>query len=68
MYTVSHLHFETGLAVTNGTAPARSAVKREKIRYNATLIIESEFNGPPSTEVDAAWTNLLDSKSPLGRN
>ncbi|KAK4238782.1 hypothetical protein C8A03DRAFT_33178 [Achaetomium macrosporum] len=41
-------------------SPAAGAVKLEKVRFNATLVIESPYNGPPSDEVDAAWTALLD--------
>ena len=47
--------------VSLGSAPAASAVKKERVRFDATLVIESPFNGPPSTEVDAAWTALIDS-------
>lgn len=44
-------------------APAREAVKFERVRFNATLVIDSPYNGVPSPEVDAAWKDLLDSKN-----
>jgi len=44
------------------TAPAQSAVKYQTARFNATLVIDSPYNGPPSEEVDRAWGDLLDSK------
>lgn len=43
------------------TAPARNSIKYQFIRYNATLVIDSPYNGPPSHEVDQAWSNLLES-------
>lgn len=43
-------------------APAATAVELKRERFNATLVIESPYNGPPSKEVDAAWTALLDSE------
>ncbi|KND87851.1 hypothetical protein TOPH_07439 [Tolypocladium ophioglossoides CBS 100239] len=41
-------------------SPAASAVKLERVRFNATLVIESPYNGPPSKEVDAAWAAIID--------
>ena len=44
-------------------APAEEAIKYEKWRFNATLVIDSPYNGPPGEEVDEAWRELLHSKS-----
>jgi len=40
-------------------APAQSAVRYEKVRFNATLVIDSPYNGEPSQQVDKAWSDLL---------
>lgn len=50
----------TDLAVA---APAEKAVEYERVRFNATLVIDSPYNGPPSPEVDGAWSDLLWSQS-----
>ncbi|ETS78823.1 hypothetical protein PFICI_08676 [Pestalotiopsis fici W106-1] len=42
------------------TAPARSAIQHQAVRFNATLVIDSPYNGPPSQEVDKAWGDLLE--------
>ena len=44
-------------------APAEEAIKYEKWRFNATLVIDSPYNGPPGEEVDDAWRKVLHSKS-----
>ncbi|KAI9752324.1 MAG: hypothetical protein M4579_005667 [Chaenotheca gracillima] len=41
-------------------SPAREALEYERVRFNATLVIDSPYNGPPSPEVDLAWHDLLD--------
>ncbi|KAF4628749.1 hypothetical protein G7Y89_g9408 [Cudoniella acicularis] len=40
-------------------SPAQEAVNFERVRFNATLVIESPYNGEPGPEVDAAWHELL---------
>ncbi|KAK0613276.1 hypothetical protein B0T14DRAFT_556935 [Immersiella caudata] len=60
IYTTIFLALRSGDRDHLVYSPAASALKFEKIRYNATLVIESAYNGPPSPEVDAAWTALLD--------
>lgn len=47
--------------LTCSKAPAHEAVRFEKQRFNAELIIESEFIGEPTPESDLAWHNLLQS-------
>lgn len=44
------------------TAPAQGVVKYQAIRYNATLVIDSPYYGPPSDKLEHAWADLLDSK------
>ncbi|TRX94277.1 hypothetical protein FHL15_004744 [Xylaria flabelliformis] len=39
--------------------PANPAIEYEAVRFNATLIIDSPWNGPPSDAVDQAWSDLL---------
>jgi hypothetical protein len=46
------------------TAPAQEAVRFEKVRYNATLVIDSPYNGLPGPDVDKAWSDLLESELP----
>ena len=46
-------------------APAQSVVEKVKYRFNATLIIESPYTGPPGEATDGAWHSLLDSKTAL---
>ncbi|KAH8746326.1 hypothetical protein BGZ57DRAFT_917816 [Hyaloscypha finlandica] len=54
-------------------SPAEDVVNYERVRFNATLVIDSPYNGEPSLEVDEAWTELLQymnikvSKSDLDR-
>ncbi|KAK7978692.1 hypothetical protein PG988_006182 [Apiospora saccharicola] len=40
-------------------APASEALRYKKVRYNASLVIESPYNGPPSKAVDSAWSDLI---------
>ncbi|KAM7185569.1 protein of unknown function (DUF3328) domain containing protein [Rhypophila sp. PSN 637] len=40
-------------------SPAEGAVRYMKVRYNATLVIESPYNGADHHEVDRAWHELL---------
>ncbi|KAK8078577.1 hypothetical protein PG996_004747 [Apiospora saccharicola] len=40
-------------------SPASEALHYKKVRYNASLVIESPYNGPPSKEVDSAWSDLI---------
>ncbi|KAI0188739.1 hypothetical protein EV127DRAFT_512740 [Xylaria flabelliformis] len=40
-------------------SPAIPAIEYEAVRFNATLIIDSPWNGPPSDAVDQAWSDLL---------
>lgn len=52
------MHFPQCL--THGsTAPAQKAVKLQKQRFNAELVIDSPYIGEPSDSVDLAWHNLL---------
>lgn len=41
------------------TAPATSALSYKRVRFNATLVIDSPYNREPSPEVDDAWRELL---------
>jgi hypothetical protein len=43
-------------------APASHVVRFEKVRFNATLVIDSPYNGPPSDKVDRAWIDLIQSE------
>ena len=50
---------------TTYQAPAEEALVYEKVRFNATLVIESPYNGAPNPEVDEAWDKLLSSRPPI---
>lgn len=47
------------------TAPAQEAVQFQKQRFDAELVIESDFIGPPTPASDLAWHTLLQSKLTL---
>lgn len=51
-----------GLQADIYIAPAQTAVKYERVSFNATLVIDSPYNGEPSAKVDQAWTELLQCK------
>ncbi|KAK8135210.1 hypothetical protein PG984_007222 [Apiospora sp. TS-2023a] len=58
LYTAAFFSFEQqrpGLVYS----PAAEALRYKKVRYNASLVIESPYNGPPSKEVDSAWSDLI---------
>ncbi|CAD6576148.1 MAG: hypothetical protein ASARMPRED_007619 [Alectoria sarmentosa] len=51
--------FRSSADYSDDSSPAEEAIKYEKWRFNATLVIDSPYNGPPGEEVDEAWRELL---------
>lgn len=48
-------------SIDNAIAPAREAVQLERVRFDAELVIESDYIGDPSPATDIAWHTLLES-------
>lgn len=40
-------------------APARDAIKFERVTFHGSLNATNPYKGPPSPELDAAWHDLL---------
>ncbi|KAH8821356.1 hypothetical protein F5884DRAFT_827610 [Xylogone sp. PMI_703] len=61
LYTAVFFLFVDRRDAANGLvySPAQNVVEYERVRFNATLVIDSPYNGEPGPEVDKAWSDLL---------
>ncbi|PPQ65051.1 hypothetical protein CVT26_015747 [Gymnopilus dilepis] len=55
-----------GIFQTRGVAPANEAIEynRELTMFNGTFNFPSEFRGPPTPEIDAAWMRISQGVKP----